>query len=226
VTIPMAVLERRCASCHPAPPKDDRDSVVTGPRLYGGQPLNEGGGGRPTTVLTGLGPRIRKVRALHTRTGYANVPDYCLNLYNLTQPEKSLILLAPLVSSAGGYGWCRGKSAEGGPEQQTAVFASREDGDYQAILAAISLGGKRLQTVKRFDMPGFRPNQHYIRELKSYGILPAGFDSAKDAIDVYATDEAYWRSLWHQPEVGKTIAADWPFSPSASNSPAPAASGP
>ncbi len=226
VATPMAVLERRCASCHPAPPKDDRDSVITGPRLYGGQPLNEGGGGRPTTVLTGLGPRIRKVRALHTRTGYANVPDYCLNLYNLTQPEKSLILMAPLASSAGGYGWCRGKSAEGGQGQQTAVFASREDGDYQAILAAISLAGKRLQTIKRFDMPGFRPNQHYIRELKSYGILPAGFDSAKDAIDVYATDEAYWRSLWHQPEVGKTIAADWPFSPSASNSPAPAASGP
>ncbi|NLF73101.1 MAG: hypothetical protein GX575_29035 [Candidatus Anammoximicrobium sp.] len=198
VKVPMPVLERRCASCHPAPPKDDRRSVITEPRLYGGEPLHEGGGGRATTVLMALGPRIRKVRALHTRTGYSNVSDYCLNLYNLTHPEKSLILLAPLAKSAGGYGWCRATAGEGQTGQPAAVFADTADGDYQAILSAVSAAGKTLQTIKRFDMPGFRPNEHYVRELKRYGILPPEFDPATDAIDVYETDRAYWRSLWHQ----------------------------
>jgi hypothetical protein len=207
VKIPMPVLERRCVSCHPVPPRDDRNSVLTGPRLYGGEPLHEGGGGRATTALTGLGPRIRKVRALHTRTGYSNVPDYCLNLYDLSYPEKSLMLMAPLAKSAGGYGWCRGKSAGSETEQSAAVFQDAQDRDYQTLLSAIALAGKSLQRIKRFDMPGFRPNEHYIREMKRYGILSADFDLARDAIDVYATDRAYWRSLWHQPAMGKTVSA-------------------
>jgi hypothetical protein len=45
-------------------------------------------------------------------------------------------------------------------------------------------------------MPGFRPNEQYVREMKRYGILPAAFDNLADRIDVYQTDEAYWRSLW------------------------------
>jgi hypothetical protein len=208
VKIPMAVLERRCVCCHPVPLRDDRNSVITGPRLYGGEALYEGGGGRPSTVLTALGPRIRKVRALHTRTGYSNVPDYSLNLYDLTDPEKSLILRAPLARSAGGYGWCRGLSANHAAGPGQGVFRNTQDSDYQALLSAIAAASKNLQRIKRFDMPGFRPNEHYIREMKRYGILPAAFDPVRDALDVYATDQAYWRSLWHQPIVRKTVSPD------------------
>ena len=43
------------------------------------------------------------------------------------------------------------------------------------------------------------PSGQYIREMQRYGILPADFDPAADPIDVYATDEAYWRSFWHRP---------------------------
>ncbi len=32
--------------------------------------------------------------------------------------------------------------------------------------------------------------------MKRFGILPASFDAAKDLIDVFQTDEAYWRSFW------------------------------
>ena len=57
---------------------------------------------------------------------------------------------------------------------------------------------ERLAAIKRFDMPGFQPNKHYIRELKRFGVLPtkAGPD---DPIDVYRADQAYWRSLWCTP---------------------------
>ena len=57
---------------------------------------------------------------------------------------------------------------------------------------------QKLDEIKRFDMPGFRPSEHYIRELRRYGVLPA--DLAQDApIDPYKADEAYWQSLWHRP---------------------------
>jgi hypothetical protein len=41
-------------------------------------------------------------------------------------------------------------------------------------------------------MPGFRPNVHYVREMKRYGVLPASLDARSDPIDVYATDRKYW----------------------------------
>jgi hypothetical protein len=50
-----------------------------------------------------------------------------------------------------------------------------------------------------YHVPAFRPNKHYAREMQRYGVLPADFDLATDPIDVYAVDQAYWRSLWYQP---------------------------
>ena len=42
-------------------------------------------------------------------------------------------------------------------------------------------------------MPDFRPTRHYVREMVRYGILPPDIDRMKDPIDVYQTDQAYWR---------------------------------
>ena len=52
---------------------------------------------------------------------------------------------------------------------------------------------------KRFDMPGFKPNPHYVREMKRYGIIAENVDPDKDPIDVYAADQAYWESFWWKP---------------------------
>jgi hypothetical protein len=81
------------------------------------------------------------------------------------------------------------------------VFASTEDPDYRTILRAIEIAQTELRALQRFAMPGFRPTRHYVREMIRYGILPADFDVANDPIDVYQTDQAYWRSLWYQPAV-------------------------
>jgi hypothetical protein len=78
------------------------------------------------------------------------------------------------------------------------IFADTTDPDYQRILAHIQAARRKLDEIKRFDMPGFRPNDHYIREMQRYGVLPQGLP-ADAPIDVYKTDEAYWRSLWHRP---------------------------
>ncbi|MHC4192507.1 MAG: hypothetical protein ACYSUB_23065, partial [Planctomycetota bacterium] len=60
-------------------------------------------------------------------------------------------------------------------------------------------GKKHLDKIKRFDMPDFRPRRSYVREMKRYGILSR--DLPEDAkIDIYVTEQAYWRSLWYKPD--------------------------
>jgi hypothetical protein len=163
-----SIVERRCLSCHGS--------------------------------VANLGQRVEKIRVnpLYTTSpgnawrGRVNLPKHCWNLYNLSHPDKSVILLAPLAEEAGGYGWCQ---VEDG--QPVAVFRNDQDPDYQSILRAIRAAKARQEKARRFDMPGFRPNEHYVRWMKRFGVLPESFDPAKDPIDPYETDQAYWRSLWH-----------------------------
>ncbi|MFA6561215.1 MAG: hypothetical protein WCV00_04850 [Verrucomicrobiia bacterium] len=133
---------------------------------------------------------------------WLNLPLYCWNLYNLSYPEKSMILLAPLAKEAGGYGWCKGKDG-----QSVAVFRDTNNPDYQTILQAVRAAKTRLEKFGRPDMPGFRPGDYYVRWMKRFGVLPESFDPAKDPINPYETDKAYWRSLWHHPPSVKTASA-------------------
>lgn len=118
-------------------------------------------------------------------------------MFNLTRPEKSLILLAPLSKAAGGYGLCRSRGRGKGKSQRVEVFADTSDPDYQMILAVCTDGRDYLDKNKRFDMPGFSPTPQYVREMRRYGIIAE--DITTSSIDVYQTDDAYWRSLWYQP---------------------------
>jgi cytochrome c553 len=119
-------------------------------------------------------------------------------LFNLSRPKKSLILLGPLAKEAGGYGTCKQRLKGGKSGEAAAVFKDTEDADYRKILALCEAGKRHLDTIKRFDMPGFRPKPSYLREMKRYGIL--AMDVRVDAvIDVYAADQAYWESLWYRP---------------------------
>ena len=152
------VFASRCASCHNAKH----------------EPV-------PRTLCDEIGlsfwmPSMDDPRLKHTRH----------IVFNLSRPEKSLVLLAPLAKTAGGYGTCG------------AVFAGKDDADYRALLAMCEAGKQRLEEVKRFDMPGFRPREEWVREMKRYGILPAG--AKPDApINVYEVERQYWKSLWYDP---------------------------
>ena len=123
-------------------------------------------------------------------------------LYNLTRPERSLQVLAPLAQEAGGFGIC---VDDGGDP----VFRDGNDPDYAILLAAIQRTNDRLDEIKRFDMPGFRPQGPYIREMKRFGILPQEFDG-DSSVDTYALDRAYWESLWWRPESGEVSVASRP----------------
>jgi hypothetical protein len=111
-------------------------------------------------------------------------------VFNLSRPEKSLMLLAPLAKQAGGYGLCDG---DNGP-----VFADANDEAYQAILAMCQAGRAKLEQIKRFDMPGFRPLASYLREMVRNGTLRQ-MPGPADPVDCYALDEAYWEGQWWRP---------------------------
>jgi len=126
-------------------------------------------------------------------------------IFNLTHPEQSLALRVPLAKSVGGF--AEGLLAKPAPVPldlshaptpvvHGVVFASKDDPDYRAILAHLLAAQERLNEIKRFDMPGFKPGAAYIREMKRYGVLPAEFDPLKDAINTYEIDQKYWRLFW------------------------------
>ena len=170
-------VQRRCAGCHGKwLPKHVTDRTPVGPHqdmLAWTRPLS----------------RISRHR-----------------VFNLTRPDRSLILLTPLAKAAGGY-------AEGEPKQRKVVedrnkppkpithpvvFQDTNDPDYRAMLTHVEAAGVKLDEIKRFDMPGFRPSEQYVREMRRYGVLSADLDPTAP-VDPYATDRAYWRSFWHVP---------------------------
>jgi hypothetical protein len=168
------------------------DTAAAYPGTYAA--LGSGMAGEPG----GIEP-IRKVLAGRCTECHPQPPASWHSAYNLTRPEKSLVLLAPLAPAAGGYGMHHKAKNNGEAETEcVVVFKDTSDPDYQALLKGIQTAKAHLDAIRRFDMPGFRPNEHYIREMKVYGVLPA--DLPDDApLDVYATDQAYWRSLWYRP---------------------------
>lgn len=120
-------------------------------------------------------------------------------VYNLSTPEQSLLLMAPLAKDKGGYADATTKEEDGHP----IIFKDKNDPRYKTILKGIEATSKLLNERKRFDMPGFKPRAEYVREMKKFGILPDSFDVDKDSIDVYETDQRYWESLWYYPDSTK-----------------------
>ena len=167
-TAAAEVIQRRCVGCHDQPSR----------RL----PLNLA----DERGVSFWQPSLDDPRLLTSRH----------IVFNLTRPEKSVLLLAPLAKEAGGWELCRDPKSGSGAK----VFANRSDADYQALLAMITAGTDFLAEHKRFDMSGFVPRTDWVREMKRYGVLPDGV-SPRDVTDVYAVEAKYWESLWHQPKL-------------------------
>jgi hypothetical protein len=174
-----AAIERRCGGCHPS---QQLPRHVTA-----------------TTNVDPWGDMLAWTRPLSRYSRH--------RIFNLSQPEESLLLLVALDKAAGGLAsepitMVPGQPAKLAPEEvhslpphpvhHPIVFLTPDDPDYQAILAHIDAARRKLDSIKRFDMPGFQPNDHYVREMKRYGILPSSLDPALDPVDPYETDRRYW----------------------------------
>jgi hypothetical protein len=127
--------------------------------------------------------------------------------FNLTNPDKSLMLLAPLSKSAGGLGLCQKRAAYEEPPNNrryppARVFTSREDPDFVALQENMRLHADWLQNdITSIEFPTFRPSDGYFREMKRFGIIPEDFDpDAPEAeITPFAWDERYWQLFHYQP---------------------------
>jgi hypothetical protein len=104
-------------------------------------------------------------------------------LFNLSRPDLSLMLLAPLAKEEGGRSTCLKNGAP--------VFQSKDDPDYITLLKLSERGRDELNTMQRFDMPHFQPTDAYVREMQRYGILPTDADT--DSLNVYELDRQYWK---------------------------------
>ena len=166
------VLKRRCASCHngkklPTVPFSIKNTEKRGIK-------------RPVAVYE------RKV-----------LPKDPLALYsphaivNMTRPELSSIVMAPLAKKAGGRESCPG------------VFKTKNDPDYKRLMASLTRAKAKVDRTSRYGTPNFKPNRQYVREMKKYGVLPKTFDPAKDKLDIFQTDQKYWKSLWYKPSKPK-----------------------
>jgi hypothetical protein len=187
-----AVLDRRCASCHsgdrklPATPADN-----LGFRLHH---MKYGEGAPRFWVppwLKTYGDGSLRPGSLEWMRQFADPRlQFSHNLlYNLTRPEKSLQLLAPLARAAGGYGLCG------------EVFTGTNDADWLALLGGIRETKTHLDAITRFNQPNFRPEPEYLREMRRYGILPE-HQSATAPVNVYEIDRRYWQSLWYRAGAG------------------------
>ncbi|MDO4574125.1 MAG: hypothetical protein Q4D98_02805 [Planctomycetia bacterium] len=125
-------------------------------------------------------------------------------IFNLSYPEKSKAVRAPLAQSAGGLGVCQAKSGK-------PVFTDTNDPDYQTILAGIQRGRKYiLEENNRFSMAlpspnngkdcpvRFVPRKEYVREMIRYGILPSDWDFSQP-LNPYEVERKYWESMWYKP---------------------------
>ena len=156
-----------------------------------------------TGMVRGIGGdgNMRKVFATRCGTCHRGGKFNENTAFNLSDPARSMVLTMPLDPKAGGGGMVRKVKKNGKMvDECVVVFKNTKDPDYQTILAGINRDKAKLDKIKRFDMPGFRPNEHYIREMKVYGVLPKSFKDKTDPIDCYKIDRAYWRSLWYQPK--------------------------
>jgi len=122
-------------------------------------------------------------------------------VFNLSRPEKSLMLLAPLSAAAGGWGLCKDPKTH----QPATIFRDKADPGYRDILAMIDAGKHYLETVSpRFDMPNFRPRVDWVREMKRYGVLP-GDAGVESPLNCYEVERRYWESLWYRPPVTLSV---------------------
>ena len=171
VDVASKAIAQRCASCHSgnqSVPVSAVDNLKT---------LTYGSGSSGYEEVDFKRPSVSKFSRFR--------------VFNLTHPDLSLMLMAPLAKSAGGLGTCVGK--DGAP-----VFASTSDPDYQAILAGIRDTGKRLDEITRFDMPNYRPSPQWLREMKRFGLLPKDQGTDKQ-VNPYEVEKRYFESLWCRP---------------------------
>ncbi|MHC4635989.1 MAG: hypothetical protein ACYTBP_00020 [Planctomycetota bacterium] len=91
----------------------------------------------------------KRCASCHGKDFFVNKSGERHTWINLTHPEWSRVLNAPLAKSAGGLELCRPKDGK-----IPNLFAEKSDADYITMLRMIGQGKDRLYGKPRMDMPG------------------------------------------------------------------------
>ncbi len=116
--------------------------------------------------------------------------DWGGTVSNISNPERSFLLRAPLAKEAGGLGIC-----------SKIVFENKDDPLYKDIMSRLNQSRDQLNAGKRFDMPGFRPNDDYIREMQKYGFVKKDL-KPDELFDYYKAEKEYFDSWYFDPQRG------------------------
>jgi len=173
IDIDLKQLHSRCGECHAT--KDYSDAKALALECWNFPGIK----GNTSKDI----PRLERWNITHTP------------LFNISHPERSMILRAPLAKNAGGMGACA-----------RTIFENTHDPFYQEVLAALQDANRRLHLEKRFDMPGFRPNDDYIREMQKYGIVKKDLGPT-ELFDYYQAERDYFDSWYFDPQTGDVKAS-------------------
>jgi hypothetical protein len=131
----VPVFDRRCLDCHKRHVK---------PQTYNYNPKGDG----TIMVTSKMWDDIAISQFQHGHGRISMIGQYGpSHRINLTHPQWSRMLTAPLAGSAGGLGLCN--NADGGD-----VFRDKNDPDYKLMLKALQKGHERLMKNPRVDMKG------------------------------------------------------------------------
>ena len=109
-------------------------------------------------------------------------------VFNLTFPENSAVLCAPLDAKAGG------RAGKGG---HPAIFKSRADPRYQTVLKAVQKAKNFVDSKNpRYDSPNYKPRGAYLRAMKRYGII--GGENSEN-FSAFECDKKYWDAAINRP---------------------------
>jgi hypothetical protein len=118
-------------------------------------------------------------------------------IVNISEPEKSFLLRAPLAKDSGGLGIC-----------SRIVFENKNDPLFKEIVQSLNRTRKKLEQDKRFDMSGFRPNKDYIREMQKYGLIKKNLQD-DETFDYYKIEREYFDSWYYDPKIYDVKAASY-----------------
>jgi len=166
------VFQRRCFSCHNPDGKGPQNRLVENVDTEQRKKL--------------LARRTGQYERIVLKDDPARFHSWNV-LLNATRPEKSAVLLAPLVKDSGGWESCPG------------VFKSKDDPDYKIILTSLKNWQTEWQKSHAFGSPTFQVNHQYIREMVRFGILPENTSAAN--VDPYETDQRYWDMFNYKPKM-------------------------
>jgi hypothetical protein len=115
--------------------------------------------------------------------------------FNMTKPERSRFLMKALAKSAGG------QATQTDPEKSSKrdhyiVFESKDDPEYQALVEDVRQYVESLREQRWYGTENWRPNEHYFREMKRYGVLPPDFDIQNDEADPFEVDRQYYELFY------------------------------